>query len=590
MAAQPSIFSGILSAQRPGDKSVQGHSQPVQIEFISGPSKTHALAVHHNPSQVTMVPISPALYFHFEQAALLFSWVPPDPSGGSGIRSPLYISLPDQASFWDFLTQFVRCLQQAKHGQVPVGDDLDYLREVYSEPMDIDEPEKPPARPTSTRAKPSASSRTPGRGTPGRGTVKSASPAKTTIRHYESVRAADESAHSGDETENQAEEEEEEEEQEEEEEHKNRRRSIRSSLSSGSKRSSLSRPSIPNSELVIGIRHQQSYVVSGETITVLKYDDNKLKPDVSVNVTNLSRKGFSPSKVHLYDSDSSLLMMDAAESSKLYRMDLNVGKIVEEWQVDDRTPITDIVPDSKYAQTRPQNKVVAFNSNSIFSIDPRLAGNKRVESDTKQYSGNPKFSSCATTEKGQLAVGSDGGDIRLFSKLPASRATTLFPSLGDPILAIDTSNDGRYVLITCGDYLLLLDTSLKHNPATNGFSTRMSADSRQAPKRLQLKLEHITLLGGQIEFTPAKFNCEEGVDEPTSILTSSGVFVIKWNFRKIKLGKLYEYTIRKCAGTIVADQFKYGSDRAIVVALSHDVKLLQGNLDRPESILKKERA
>jgi hypothetical protein len=55
--------------------------------------------------------------------------------------------------------------------------------------------------------------------------------------------------------------------------------------------------------------------------------------------------------------------------------------------------------------------------NGLFRIDPRLAGNKLVESQFKQYASKNDFSAAATTESGKLAVASNKGDIRLFDQI-----------------------------------------------------------------------------------------------------------------------------------------------------------------------------
>lgn len=52
--------------------------------------------------------------------------------------------------------------------------------------------------------------------------------------------------------------------------------------------------------------------------------------------------------------------------------------------------------------------------NGLFRIDPRVDGNKLVESQYKQYASKNDFSAAVTTEGGKIAVASNKGDIRLF--------------------------------------------------------------------------------------------------------------------------------------------------------------------------------
>jgi hypothetical protein len=47
-------------------------------------------------------------------------------------------------------------------------------------------------------------------------------------------------------------------------------------------------------------------------------------------------------------------------------------------------------------------------------------------------------------------------------------------------------------------------------------------------------------------------------------VTSSGAFVIAWNFRRVKLGNVNSYTIKRYDDKVVADSFKFNGDRDIV--------------------------
>ena len=75
----------------------------------------------------------------------------------------------------------------------------------------------------------------------------------------------------------------------------------------------------------------------------------------------------------------------------------------------------------------------------------------------------------------------------------------------------------------------------------------------------------------QVSFTPARFNT--GDKEEKSIVTSTGPYVITWNFRRVKQGYTKDYQIKKYSEVVMADQFLYGRDKAIVVALPNDVTM-----------------
>jgi hypothetical protein len=59
------------------------------------------------------------------------------------------------------------------------------------------------------------------------------------------------------------------------------------------------------------------------------------------------------------------------------------------------------------------------------------------------------------------------------------------------------------------------------------------------------------------------FNQGEGQEE-NAIVTSSGQYVIAWDFAKVKKGRLDHYEIKKYEDQVVQDNFKFGDDKEIV--------------------------
>jgi len=219
--------------------------------------------------------------------------------------------------------------------------------------------------------------------------------------------------------------------------------------------------------------------------------------------------------------------------------------------------------------------------NSLFRIDPRVSGTKLVESQFKQYVSKNGFSGVATTSSGKLAVASEKGDIRLFDSVGKNAKTTL-PPLGDPIIGIDVTADGRYIVSTTSTYLLLIDTLIGEGRYQGqlGFDRSFPATAKPQPVRLQLRAEHVAYMG-RISFTPAKFNLGEGQEE-NAIVTSSGQFVIAWDFAKVKKGQISHYEIKKYEDHVVQDSFKFGDDKQIVVALNNNVLAVnKKNLKKP---------
>lgn len=221
---------------------------------------------------------------------------------------------------------------------------------------------------------------------------------------------------------------------------------------------------------------------------------------------------------------------------------------------------------------------LGLSHNGLFRVDPRLSGNKMVDSEFKQYTIKAEFSSAATTEKGFIAVASEKGDIRLFDRL-GLRAKTAIPALGESILGLDVSADGHWVLATCRTYLLLIDALQKDgkNEGKTGFEKAFAKDNKPQPRRLGLSPSHVAQFQYEtkapLSFTPARFNT--GVDDKeTSIITATGPFIVTWNMKKVLAGRKDPYTIKRYEEEVKADDFKYGSDKNVIVALPNEVNMV----------------
>ncbi|ADV22507.1 cytoplasmic protein [Cryptococcus gattii Ru294] len=327
-----------------------------------------------------------------------------------------------------------------------------------------------------------------------------------------------------------------------------------------------------NQHLAVGYKNDLSYVTRGDMIGVFAHNGDRLKFRTAIDrIKNVQGKAFSPHKMMLHNQDSDMLLLDPSNKGAVYRMDLEYGKVVDEWKVSDVVAVNNIIPDTKYAQMNPQQTLIGHSHNGIFRIDPRVSGNKLVESQFKQYASKNDFSAATTTESGKLVVASNKGDIRLFDQI-GKNAKTALPALGDPIIGVDVSADGRWLVATCKNYLLLIDTLIGDGryKGSLGFDRSFPADSKPIPRRLQLKPEHVAYMEDPVSFTPARFNT--GIHEAEkSIVTSTGNYVITWNFRMLKQGRTDAYQIKRYDSRVVADNFKFGADKNIIVALEHNV-------------------
>ncbi|KAF4625323.1 hypothetical protein G7Y89_g12845 [Cudoniella acicularis] len=335
-----------------------------------------------------------------------------------------------------------------------------------------------------------------------------------------------------------------------------------------------------NSQLAVGYKHDRSFVVRGSKIGVFKHTPNN-NLEFTTNISKVQTpkgKLFSPKKVMLHAEDTNMILQNESDPNSLYRMDLEYGKIVDEWKVHDDIQVNTFVPESKFAQMTGEQTFLGLSRNALYRIDPRLAGNKLVDSELKQYVSKNDFSAAATTEQGYIAVASNKGDIRMFDRLGIN-AKTHIPALGEPIIGLDVSADGRWVLATCRTYLLLIDALQKSgkNEGKLGFEKSFGKDSKPQPRRLGLTPSHVAQFqhetGAPLAFTPARFNAGEGLSE-TSIITSTGPFIVTWHMRRVLKGIKDPYTIKRYGEEIKADNFRYGSDKDVIVALPNEVNMV----------------
>ncbi|KAF2195337.1 VID27-domain-containing protein [Zopfia rhizophila CBS 207.26] len=343
-----------------------------------------------------------------------------------------------------------------------------------------------------------------------------------------------------------------------------------------------------NSQLAVGYKHDRSFVVRGNKIGVFKHTpDNQLQFSTTIsNIKTPKGKDFSPNKVMLHAEDANMILQNVDNPNALYRMDLETGKVVDEWKIHDDISVKTFAPENKFAQMTGEQTFLGLSGNALYRVDPRLSGNKLVDNQLKQYATKNAFSAAATTEKGHIAVASEKGDIRLFDRLGIN-AKTLIPALGDPIIGMDVSADGRWVLATTRTYLLLIDALQKggKNDGKLGFEKAFSKDDKPQPRRLALAPAHVAQFQHEtkapISFTPARFNI--GLDDKeTTVITATGPFIITWSLKKVLANRKDPYSIKRYSEEVKADNFKFGSDKSLIVALPNEVDMVAKRaLQRP---------
>lgn len=302
---------------------------------------------------------------------------------------------------------------------------------------------------------------------------------------------------------------------------------------------------------------ENSSKTPNSTIAVLQSQNGQIKTLGSLK-TETAKIG----KILLKDSDRRVLVSDKAKKSILREIDVPTGKITGCWDI--KTEIVDMVGNTKNSQKTPEESFITIGQTGLYRIDPRCSD---VVTSKKEYKTKMGLSCVATTASGNIAVGTSNGSIKLFNDLTKIAKTNIGTS-GDEILAIDTTENGRYVLATCKTHLILIDTQMKRG--LSGFSSRMGSE-KPAPVCLTLKPEHVASMGIEVNFSPARFSSGQTVEK--SIISSTGPIVVTWNFRRIKAGHFYDYRIRTFDDVVIVDNFAYGDDGTAIVAFKDRVSV-----------------
>lgn len=340
-----------------------------------------------------------------------------------------------------------------------------------------------------------------------------------------------------------------------------------------------------NSQLAVGQANDRSYVTRGDTLGVYTRGSDGLGFSTTISgLKDLKGEKLLAKKTLLHQRDNALLLTKNDPSdSKIYKMDLARGAVVEEWDADDKEKLADFGHTSKFANLTNEQLLNGISANSLFRIDPRLSGKKVVKDKTfKAYkTKNNGFETMTVTDQGFVAVGLSEGGIRLYDKLGLNNKVSL-PALGQGFIGLDVTKDGRWLLATCKTYLLLIDLKIgkgQKNAGAIGFEKYFDADKKPVPKRLALRPEHFTQLSQAanapcLNFTKAVFNSLLSSKE-TSIVTSTGPFVILWSLTNIVKNWRREptYKILRYGQDVVADSFLVDSQNEMVTVLKDDVSV-----------------
>lgn len=322
-----------------------------------------------------------------------------------------------------------------------------------------------------------------------------------------------------------------------------------------------------NSRFVLNPVDKQLYVWSNNNISVFKTvnKDVKFVNAIKLEEADGLNNNFSPRKMIVKDNSTNLIVQSESSPSNLYQVDLVKGKIVENWRIYD---LQDITTNKKFGDLLNDPTFLGVTSNYMCKFDTRLKDNIKAYTG-REYASNVLFQNIETTTGGHIAIGSQTGEIKLYSGLNINASVAL-PSHGD-ITNLCISSTGRYILATGHRELLLTDLG-----DDRGFSRRFHIGAKPTPKRITITLSHWKYIeqsssSKNISFYKAILNDTPWNLEPTSIVTSIGNFVIRWN-----LGNLSKYDIYHYTSNVIGVSIDINNSKNIIVTCENEIDIITG--------------
>eukprot|EP01084_Bolivina_argentea_P133271 235187_1 len=298
-------------------------------------------------------------------------------------------------------------------------------------------------------------------------------------------------------------------------------------------------------------------------------DENELEYEGKITIKDRKRKNFTPSKVLQHKSDRSMLLLNDKAPGQIQVLNLDKGKIVEEWQT--KETLHDIAPLTKHDEMTDNPMIYGLNKNSMFQIDARIpTKSKVIDSKQTQYKSIHNLNCISTSGNGFIATGAKDGKIRMHDVIQ-KRAKTCLPGLGNAIKYLEISDNGQWILATCSDYIMVIPTQVPGRAKT-GFEGRGMGKMKPSPYVLRLKpsdLQKYKLR--KVDFTQAHFDTGKNIDEHW-IISSTGPYIIKWNFNKLKKsGIMNSYSIRKAKSKVIHNEFRFGHNDDLLVSETNSV-------------------
>ncbi|PPS96365.1 Vacuolar import/degradation Vid27-related protein [Cryptosporidium hominis] len=295
----------------------------------------------------------------------------------------------------------------------------------------------------------------------------------------------------------------------------------------------------------------------------------------------------------LHNCETQMLFLSETDPNYVYQMDLTNEKILRRWDANG-LPISCLGLSSKDSQSTPVPTFLGLSNSAMFIMDSRIKeSSNRFTS--KIYRSNVLFSSMATDKDGHILIGNDLGELRLYDGTmnkdgEFKKAKTLLNSFGSPIISVDVTRNGNWILATTKNCIHLYPvTEQEENSGSEGRNGFVSSLRNKPPSRkLRLKPEdlfHYKIT--EVNFTPARFDqCQgpEGFWAETKIVTSIDNFVIVWDFEAVKRGNLYSYSIKEVESRVEDCSTFYNNSDSVVLAYKDDLKIHKLNRKNKRNI------
>ena len=290
-----------------------------------------------------------------------------------------------------------------------------------------------------------------------------------------------------------------------------------------------------------------TFITSKNLLTI--YSNSTQSITSQSNLSFTSTGDFIPS--HLLPSSSKLLICNKIEPNSIFTFDFSRNKIVS----GHRLPCKHQIKELSFPGLEESSDFLALSQNSMYRVDPR-AVNFIVQD--YSYATDPEFTCFASNFNENLCAGCESGEIKLYSKV-GQKAKTRFPGLGNPIKSIKVSEDSQWILATTSQALILLPTVAF---GVNGFLASITKKPRKARKLVLAPNDLKRFAIGKVEFSPARFG-KKGKEEDL-ILTTTGRFVVVWDFKLAKKGKVDRYKVVERGEEVMKGEFIPGSQSAVV--------------------------